>query len=1463
MNHRINRIGVCLKCMLLAFLFLLFSHTEAQQLPTTDKNVVRTEVPRVSVQTQRELSELSPDEKIVSYAYTDGLGRPTVNVAARAGVNGEDLISFHQYNPTTGRQDKQYLPYAKTTSTPGAYIGNPVSEQANFYNTATNVAHDSKPYATTTWDQRHRVSTSTPTGTAYHNANKKSTSYYRPYKKSVDGNIHHWIVVNNLPQNDRLYRDRELLILEVVNPQGQKTRTVSDLLGREITSQVYDDAASKWYGSYQVYDDYDRVRFIIPPTISSALDTSFPNNLSTTQQAEQIFCTEYDQRGRIAREKAPGAGWHEYVYNRRNQLVLERHETQKRGNDKYWTFHKYDPLGREVLSGEIKSSQTRAGFQSLLNVTGISFYESFSSNNNNGNNGSPGNTATPFWGGYTQNNAYPRVQDFNSYELQRVYYYDNHDFLSLNGWDVEGHSYNYVRPSGFPTVSLATGNRLKDKPTGGQVRILGTDTWLNSVTQYDHYGRRLQAISENHKGGTDRITVHQNWEGQLQKQLHQHSSTESFTLLSEYDYYTNGQLKRTYKKINDQPKVLEVEYHYNAMGQLIEKNLHGSNTSSNPSFLQSVDYTYDIRGAMTHINNENLGDGEGDLFGMRYLLAGQSTAVAGTTVSARYDGLVSTLMYNTKNNTPSVNPSGGPKGNNVSKTAIGYTYDGRNRLKNTRYATWNGSAWNGNSNRYNTTSTYDNNDNLKTLTRKENGTTVDNLSYTYNSNSNKLKSVRDNSNNAKGMHEHYTGATDYQYDDMGNQIEDANKKINTIRYNVQQLVDLVEFTDGTEIRYQYDALGNLLSKEVVNDHDQSIARVDYVGPLELLDNAINTVRLSEGRAYKQNGSFHFEYFITDHQGNLRVAFGELPERYVHTATMESEQSAKENSVFTFPSTNVRTTAHNHTPLQNESARLNGAVSSRRVGPMKVLNITAGDEVDMEVWAKYTNSSWNGNSVTGMASAIVSAFGSAAAGTGAESAASNLNNALNNPGGTLFNPGSQSGKPQAYLQYVFFNSSRQYVSSGSGFIAVSTASQNKFARIETPTRTYNQNGYLLVYIVNESNQNAEVYFDDLKITHSKSQTAFRVSQTNEYYPFGLVTDKSWRAEGYVDPGLLYQSSYAQYDELTGNYDFLSRSYDPAIGRFFQTDPAGQFASPYTGMGNLPHWGTDPDGEFFGIVKGFSFASKLLFGPNSLAKAALLTTDEGYEAQKAVLPLAVRVDVKFGTHQNGLGFDASFGVPQMGLISYRAEAGATYYFSRYGGANRGWQIRNGGEWGFTPAFIYGGTRYRDYDKNGRKVTDQTVHQVTIGGPLRNFQYENDTEHFFDNLAGIPKRQDGGAIGADRLRTASGKFNFGIFELGFRLHTGQGERIEDEFDTNGDGIGDARAVTGGNLNEGEWSHGIIALGFGPIKAGWDAEGIRHSLQNRLVHDYLSGGIRGSEYPWIPRLNRKPRFFLQFGWL
>ena len=60
--------------------------------------------------------------------------------------------------------------------------------------------------------------------------------------------------------------------------------------------------------------------------------------------------------------------------------------------------------------------------------------------------------------------------------------------------------------------------------------------------------------------------------------------------------------------------------------------------------------------------------------------------------------------------------------------------------------------------------------------------------------------------------------------------------------------------------------------------------------------------------------------------------------------------------------------------------------------------------------------------------------------------------------------------------------------------------------------------------------------------------------------------------------LYQGQELGNDLGLNVYQFQLRSYDPSIGRWWQTDPYDQFDSPYVGMGNNPISGIDPDGGY---------------------------------------------------------------------------------------------------------------------------------------------------------------------------------------------------------------------------------------------------------------------------------------------
>ncbi|SEN75937.1 RHS repeat-associated core domain-containing protein [bacterium A37T11] len=96
---------------------------------------------------------------------------------------------------------------------------------------------------------------------------------------------------------------------------------------------------------------------------------------------------------------------------------------------------------------------------------------------------------------------------------------------------------------------------------------------------------------------------------------------------------------------------------------------------------------------------------------------------------------------------------------------------------------------------------------------------------------------------------------------------------------------------------------------------------------------------------------------------------------------------------------------------------------------------------------------------------------------------------------------------------------------------------------------------------------------------------------DYYPYGQVLRSAGTGWRYG-----YQGQYAEKDGETGWNAFEARNYDAAIGRWLSTDPAGQYNSPYVGMGNNPVIGVDPDGQWSWLGAWLHRTSSFLLGKN---------------------------------------------------------------------------------------------------------------------------------------------------------------------------------------------------------------------------------------------------------------------------
>src|SRR5688572_31530346 len=176
-----------------------------------------------------------------------------------------------------------------------------------------------------------------------------------------------------------------------------------------------------------------------------------------------------------------------------------------------------------------------------------------------------------------------------------------------------------------------------------------------------------------------------------------------------------------------------------------------------------------------------------------------------------------------------------------------------------------------------------------------------------------------------------------------------------------------------------------------------------------------------------------------------------------------------------------------------------------------------------------------------------------------------------------NGGTSTG-PKAFVNiiifdknYNFLDAAYEVIDPNAAQVGVSPDVPHDYMMREY---TVKEDGYAFLYISNENDTRVDVYFDDVKMTHTKGN----VIQYNEYYPFGLQTANSWTREN-VTGNNFTGNGGTELNTTSNQYDLAFRNYDPVLGRMNGVDPmAGKYASltPYNFSFNDPVTFNDPSG-----------------------------------------------------------------------------------------------------------------------------------------------------------------------------------------------------------------------------------------------------------------------------------------------
>ncbi|MBL7864466.1 MAG: hypothetical protein JNK10_06300 [Cyclobacteriaceae bacterium] len=1124
------------------------------QPPSLDKNFVRTETILVDgIVDENQVSALSVAQKTTSFEYFDGVGRMLQSVIKQGSPLQKDILSPIDYD-NYSRTPKDFLPYM-TGQTSGAFRRDWESEQHKFYwETPTpKTATDQAPWTLKLFDDSplNEVRKSYGPGTAWQ---AKYTEVITKVNMAAD--VRRWDYVDESnPPSWVYYPAKATTIEESKDEEDVLTRLYKDYRGLVVLK--VSDANGAGHKTYSVYDWLGRLRIVFPPEASARIATEYDGATGpdrTTFLNRWCFQYVYDAFDRIIKKRAPGMqDWTKIVYDKWDRQVLVR---EPGWSTNEWLFTKFDDFNRPIITGIYTTSSTHDQLQTSAMGSG-SRYES------------------PASGiiGYTLTSTFPN--SVTEPDLKSVTYYDNYDFLAPTKWNA-GTLFNFVNEPGFP-ASTELLIPVKGQITGSRVRVLGTTSWLRTVTYYDKRYRTTQVIGENYLSGVDRITNSHDFVGKLIKTNIAHTTTgqPQLAVLKEFTYDHGGRLLNIYQTTGTSPRILVTSNEYNEAGQLVEKNLHS--TDEGLTSLQSVDYQYNIRGWITNINNSTFtssgnNDDTNDLFGMDMLY--HEAPGGGFATTPLFNGNISAIRWKTNN---LKDPS--------RERIFGFTYDAFSRLKTTRFAEKQ-TDWTQNIDMFTENMTYDRNGNIKTLSRNMNlggsPVLVDNLTFKYGLNpgsddqGNRLINVDDGTpynnsadkNPAYGFSEAWTdpGVTEYSYDASGRMTSDQNREIISIAYNYLNMPELIQLSANRRLEYTYDAAGNKL-RSVVKDNGTIVYQTDYVGSLSYVNSQLSFIGTDEGRAVKNAaGGFDYEYFLKDHQGNTRVVFGALKETKEYRTTIESVLSGQEEYHATSNPDGfrnlltTRVTMFNHTSKSavlvapEKSAETNGNLSGKAIGPAKMLQVSANDRLQLEVYARYTTGiGGNTSLVSGLASAVTGVFGL----TTGEAAHTALTNTVPIQAATV---PAVSGVAKAYLCYILFDES--YVFRQFGYQRITAAAAGAVHERLFLDATMPYSGFVYIYVANESNVSSatSVYFDDLTVVHEKNNTALQVLQSNDYLPFGLTFNDYYQTRTGAAPSSVYPQNKYQFQAQErqtgfdlGWYHFKYRMHDPAIGRFGMVDP----------------------------------------------------------------------------------------------------------------------------------------------------------------------------------------------------------------------------------------------------------------------------------------------------------------------
>ena len=267
-------------------------------------NYVRTITAKAPITDELTFSSGTYQQVQVNTSYLDGLARPLQNVLKQSspGAEPKDLVVPLIYDEN-GEQPYNYLPYVQSSGnhqSNGRFKTDPFVDQQYFFQQAYKDANSSLMYAGEQFyygkneienSPLFRTKKTLAPGNSWVGSNR-GTTYLKLVNTSADA-VRIWSITNNALTyvNDDITTNIPTSGANEIYPAGTLHKTVVlDEHGKAMVSYAekggnviftkqqvgainsdYSGHGDEWLCTYYVYDDFNQLRFVIPPTAVSTI----------------------------------------------------------------------------------------------------------------------------------------------------------------------------------------------------------------------------------------------------------------------------------------------------------------------------------------------------------------------------------------------------------------------------------------------------------------------------------------------------------------------------------------------------------------------------------------------------------------------------------------------------------------------------------------------------------------------------------------------------------------------------------------------------------------------------------------------------------------------------------------------------------------------------------------------------------------------------------------------------------------------------------------------------------------------------------------------------------------------------------------------------------------------------------------------------------------------------------------